>query len=341
MQSPGDPLRILILTDHSGHSDQNSLYGLVQALLRHPACGEVRVASRKSPENRDFFAGQPGASIIGTRVGSDFQFSSEAGPLDLARERIDPASVDWILLRLPPPSDPPFLRQLQRIFAEDRIINQPEGILQAGDKSFLLKVPELCPPMRLCSLPADAREFARLMGMVVLKPLKGFGGKGIVKTDGEQVWEGTQCRAFEDLAPEWEQEGRTYLAMKYLPDLHLGDKRTIVVDGKILGSSLRLPPEGDWRCNVALGGKAVDARPDRDEIAMAGKLYQLLKPLGIVIFGFDTLADEEGRRKLSEINLVSVGGLVSIRDREGSPVMQEAANLLMGYMIRNTDETAY
>ena len=45
---------MLVLTDHSNHSSENSLYTLVQAMRNHPRCAQIDVASRGYSENHLF-----------------------------------------------------------------------------------------------------------------------------------------------------------------------------------------------------------------------------------------------------------------------------------------------
>jgi glutathione synthase len=81
------------------------------------------------------------------------------------------------------------------------------------------------------------------------------------------------------------------------------------VDGKIISSNLRLPAEGNWLCNAAQGGKAVPADPDEDEKMIIKSISKDLKKRGILIYGMDTLVNDNDKRVLSELNTLSVGGI--------------------------------
>jgi glutathione synthase len=123
------------------------------------------------------------------------------------------------------------------------------------------------------------------------------------------------------------------LAMKFLKNVTQGDKRTIVVNREILGAALRLPAPGGWLCNVNQGGHAILAEPDEDEHIIQEILTPMLHRKGVVIFGFDTLVDDDGRRVLSEINTLSIGGLVPLEEMSGKPVLKRAATLLWDYIV--------
>ncbi|HXR82408.1 MAG TPA: hypothetical protein VN763_15890, partial [Saprospiraceae bacterium] len=49
-------------------------------------------------------------------------------------------------------------------------------------------------------------------------------------------------------------------------------------------------------------------------------------------YGFDTLIDDDGKRVLSEINTMSVGGLMPLQEMSGRPVVEEAARGIWDYV---------
>ena len=55
-------MKLLILTDHTGHSRHNSLYPLVEAFSRFRQGLEIRIASRGWESNRAFFSGGKGVA---------------------------------------------------------------------------------------------------------------------------------------------------------------------------------------------------------------------------------------------------------------------------------------
>ena len=65
---------------------------------------------------------------------------------------------------------------------------------------------------------------------------------------------------------------------------------------------------------------------------MAHHLGQILFEKGVILFGFDTLLGDDGIRKLSEINTLSIGGLPQIGILSGKPVVNTAARLIWEYL---------
>ena len=47
------------------------------------------------------------------------------------------------------------------------------------------------------------------------------------------------------------------MVQRYLPEVRQGDKRIILVEGEPVGAVLRVPPEGEARANLHVGGRAV------------------------------------------------------------------------------------
>ena len=320
---------VLILTDHSGHTPENSVYALASAFVAHPNISAVDIASRGSPDNRVFFNGNPEAVLSVIPAVPRFSYEKALELFDTASSETELSDYDFVLLRLPQPVPETLFHSLRESFPEDHIINSPSGIIYTGSKAFLLEVADLCAPVRLVKTADDMLEFLHLHP-IVLKPLYGHGGKGIVKvtTLNAENETGKQM-SHEELFRQWKPP---YLGMKFLKHTTQGDKRTVVVNGVIIGSSLRKPAPDRWMCNVAQGGTAEHAVADEDEQRIARRLAKEVGKYGIVIFGFDTLMDDDGRRVLSELNTMSTGGLKQIRDAEGKPVIKQIVSQLVQHL---------
>jgi glutathione synthase len=104
-------------------------------------------------------------------------------------------------------------------------------------------------------------------------------------------------------------EEENLIAMKYLKNVKNGDKRIVVVNGKILGGILRKPQPDSWLCNTDKGGLPVISNITPEEEKICVIVNKDLAEKGQVIYGIDTLEDDDGTRILSEINTVNAGGL--------------------------------
>ena len=328
-----EKFRILVLTDHTNHSGLNSLYKLVQELNNHPKCAFIDVATRGTALNDPFFKKQLTDALYVSRVNQKFIFQSDGGSFKRALRRESIRDYDVVWLRLPPPIKLKFAQYLMTQFPQKLWINEPVGIVKTGSKKFLLNFPDLCPAMKVCATIDDIEAF-KSNHPIVLKPLYEYGGKGIIRIDGNLVWEGNQETNWQALRQKLIKEPFEYLAVEYLTQVNQGDKRIIVVNGQVVGTSLRLPLEGSWICNASMGGRSELSEPDQTELAILKRIDQVLSKLGIVMYGIDTLMGNDGKRVLSEINTTSIGGLTPISDLTNQPVIKTTVGLLSNYIIK-------
>jgi glutathione synthase len=186
--------------------------------------------------------------------------------------------------------------------------------------------------MKLCYSIEEVIDFAALFP-IVLKPLKAYGGQGILKIDGDKLDNGENIFNTTEYLLRIQEplESEGYLAMKFLKNVHLGDKRILVVGGEIMASSLRLPPENAWLCNVAQGGQAELTTADEDEKAIIKSISPILEENGILIFGVDTLVDDDGKRILSEVNTLSIGGFMQAEEQSGLPIIKKTIDKIFNY----------
>lgn len=295
---------------------------------KNPRCQQIDVASRGNDINRLFFEKMAVKSLYASQVHSNFEFTEDGRFFKKDLNRVGIRGYDAVLLRLPHPVAPGFWQYLATAYPNTLFINAPKGIEITGTKGFLLNFPDLCPPMKRCKSIQEIEEF-RSRFPVVLKPVRSYAGLGIVKIEGDRVYgsEGGEMN-WQNFVQSLEGKNFDYLAVKYLENVHQGDKRIVICKGEILGAALRTPAAGGWVCNVARGGRSSGAEADEQEKAIIARLNPVLEGHGIIFYGIDTLVGEDGKRVLSEINTLSIGGLTKIEDYSKRPVVRQAADLL-------------
>jgi glutathione synthase len=324
-------MRALILTDHRSHTEHNSLYGLAEALAEHAEISSLFIASRGDRRNRAFFDGSNVYTLFALPHSDQFQypvlelFNYEAFEVGIEE-------FDVILLRIPRPIHQDFLVALDESYTDGLIINDIQGIIRTSNKSFLLELNQFTVPMKLCENWEDILAFKDQYS-TVLKPLESYGGKGMIKIENNRVWVEQNEISIEGFMRQYHETPQPYLAMQYLQNVDQGDKRIVVVNGEILTSSLRFPPKGGWICNVAQGGVDVSTKPDDREREIVNYLNPILFDLGIFYYGLDTLVDDEGQRVISEINTLSVGGIVPGERVSGKPLSKMFAEHFVSYCL--------
>ena len=174
-----------------------------------------------------------------------------------------------------------------------RAVNGAHAIERTVDKflaSALLARSGLPTPRTIaCERPADALEaFAELGGDVIVKPLFGSMGLGMVRVDDGDVAQ----RVFRAL----ELERAVYYLQETLP--HAGhDVRALVVGDRVVASIERIG-EG-WRTNLARGAdaRAVRLDPERERLCV-----RAAAALGADYAGVDLLRLTDGRDYVLEVN---------------------------------------
>ena len=188
------------------------------------------------------------------------------------------------------------------------MVNDPASVRDAPEKVFVLDFRRFMPPTLVTRRPPEVREFMARHGAVVVKPIHGFGGKAVfrIPESGDNL--GALFEVFNRTWPE------PHMVQPFLPDVSLGDKRIVLVDGEYAGAINRKPGEGEFRSNLAVGGHAekADLTPREEEICAA--MGPELKKRGLIFVGIDVI----GGKWLTEINVTSPTGIVSIDQFNGT-----------------------
>jgi ribosomal protein S6--L-glutamate ligase len=199
-----------------------------------------------------------------------------------------PGSLEQVVLRMD------LLARLQATGV--RVVNSPKSLECAVDKYLTtarlgaagLPVPDTI----VCETAERGLEaFARLGGDVVIKPLFGAEGRGIVRvTDAEIALR--VCRTLERV-------GAVLYLQRFLE--HGGsDLRVLTLGGRVLGGMRRYATSG-FRTNVSQQGRAEACSPTAIEAELALRAADVV---GADFAGVDLLTDSEGRRYILEVNAV-------------------------------------
>jgi glutathione synthase len=229
------------------------------------------------------------------RVSVSFDEAQHYKTLEEAVRAVD--EFDVVLVRQDPPFDMAYISNtyLLELVKKALVINPPRGIRNISEKTSILQFPELTPKTWVGRDLNAVEAFARQFDQVVLKILFMMGGEGVIKLAAGDPEFQKKARAFLSAA------GREpILAQEFLPAVSGGDKRVFVLNGEPFAALKRLPKDGDFRANLAVGGQAVAGELDDADRAITAAVAPLLKREGIVFAGLDVIAG-----KLIEINVTS------------------------------------
>jgi len=225
-----------------------------------------------------------------------------AGPmetLDLADD------VDVVLMRQDPPFDMAYITAthfLERVHPKTLVVNNPAEVRNAPEKLLVTEFAGVQPPTLITLDPQAIYDFRERHGDMVLKPLYGGGGSGVVrlKADDPNLDALLELHAMIGREP--------VIAQAFIPAVVNGDKRILMVDGEPVGAINRIPASGQVRSNLARGGRAeaVELTPrDKELCAIIGPE---LKKRGLLFVGIDVIGDY-----LTEINVTSPTGAQQLK----------------------------
>jgi RimK family alpha-L-glutamate ligase len=175
-----------------------------------------------------------------------------------------------------------------------RCVNTPRAIERTIDKSWagallaMAGVPT--PPTAVCERFQEAMDaFDELGGDVVVKPLFGAMGNGIVRVEDVDV----AHRVFRAL----ELERTVYYVQRTIAPAGRRDLRVLVVGGEIAGAMERAT--NSWRANIARGARprAVTLSEEERHVALAA-----VAALEADVAGVDVLTSPDGETLVLEVN---------------------------------------
>lgn len=219
------------------------------------------------------------------------------------------SAFDAILMRQDPPFDAEYVTatwMLERAAAQGaRVFNDPRAIRDHSEKVSIAEFPQFTPTTLIARDSAAIQAFIDELGDTILKPLDGMGGTGIFRVRHDDP---NRNAIIETLS---ENGQRTIMAQRFLPAISEGDKRVLLIGGKVMPWCLaRIPKSGETRGNLAAGGTGV-AMPLTDREREIGEaLAPVLWQRGLLIVGLDMIGGH-----LTEINVTSPTCMVEIAEQ--------------------------
>lgn len=238
------------------------------------------------------------------------------------KESIPLTDFSCIWMRKDPPVNEAYLYATHLLEVAERngvlIVNKPASLRAWNEKLGALRFYKLMAPTLVASRVLELNNFVNTHDDVVLKPLGGKGGQGVIRIKKNAP----SLKALLELVTE--QEHLPIMMQKYLPEVEYGDKRIILVNGEPVGAVNRKPKLGDFRSNLALGGEPEATNLSKAEIEICAKLSPELKEQGLFFVGIDVIGG-----MLSEINVTSPTGLREIENLMSVKVADQVIEKLL------------
>ena len=173
------------------------------------------------------------------------------------------------------------------------VLNNPKSLESAIDKyvttTRLIDAGIPVPPSAIVQSSADLEKCnVQFGGDVVLKPIFGSNGQGLFRLDGDT----------KPLPPFFSETG-VAVAQQYISN-DGWDARILVVGTEVFAMR-RIAADGEWRTNIARGGKAELFTPPSEWIQLA---HAAAQAVGAHIAGVDILPGRDGSIWVLEVNAV-------------------------------------
>jgi glutathione synthase len=227
-----------------------------------------------------------------------------------AAQKIDlRKDVDVVLMRQDPPFHMGYITAahlLELVTDETLVVNDPAGVRSSPEKILTLMYPDLQPPTLITRDIARVHEFRAVHGDIVLKPLHGHGGAGVLKIGRDDGNLEAVVDLFNKMVPE------PFIAQAFLPAVSEGDKRILIVDGKPVGAINRKPPSGAIRSNLVVGGTAEATDLSARETEICARIAPELQKRGLLFVGIDVIGG-----MMTEINVTSPTGARALKRLSG------------------------
>lgn len=205
------------------------------------------------------------------------------------------------------------------------VLNHPDSLSNAINKMYFQHFPEVLRPKTIITRQREEiAEFYKAQNeKIILKPLKGSGGKNVFLVDENSEHNLPQ------IVEAINRDGYI-IAQEYLPDAPKGDIRFFLMNGDPLrldsgeyAAIRRVNYSDSVRSNISAGGQPEKVEVDDRLLKLAEILRPKLVQDGMFLVGIDVVGD-----KLMEINVFSPGGLNMMEECFGLDFMTQVIKAL-------------
>lgn len=160
---------------------------------------------------------------------------------------------------------------------------------------------DVAPPSVATNDPAVVRGFMQThAGPWVLKPTAGSYGRGVIQiTD---IAELDQL----NIGPEY------CICQCFIEEIRSGECRTLIANGHVLGSYLRMPPAGEFTANLSSGAQAQAVTLNESAVSLVERVLSRLNAERVGFAAIDICANY-----VLEVNVANPGGLETLQDLYG------------------------
>lgn len=215
-------------------------------------------------------------------------------------ELIDLSTFDIVFMRQDPPFNMEYITATYMLEAIKRkvwVINDPVAVRNAPEKIFPLLFHDYIPDTIITEDYKSVKAFLKAEKEIVIKPLYMFGGEDVRYFKDDSKSEKELKKTFDKMVKRY---AAPVIVQKFIPEVKVGDKRVLLIDGEFRGVFLRIPVKGSILANGAHGADIKKTTLTKREKEICNAIKPILKANGLVICGLDLIGEQ-----LTEVNLTS------------------------------------
>ena len=260
-----------------------------------------------TPEVLTYENGIIRAPLESLEVNDDKKDHYALGPVKYS----DFSDIDVLLMRQEPPFNMSYITYthlLEHLPDSLKIINNPASVRNAPEKLLVTFFKDLMPETIITRDKDAILNFQEKHNDIVVKPLFGKGGEGIILIKKEDDVS-TIISDFLD------NELEPIMVQPFLPEVKFGDKRIIILNGEPVGCLNRIPADGEFRSNLGVGGIPVLSELSDNDRKICERIKSTLLDMSLFFVGIDVIGDY-----LTEINVTCPTGVRQIKGLGGPDI---------------------
>ncbi|MCR4881408.1 MAG: glutathione synthase [bacterium] len=229
-------------------------------------------------------------------------FKTEIKNEDIIKEKdcvkTDLNAYDVIFFRPDPPVDNDYINATYVLdYLNDKtiVLNSSQGLRNANEKMFINNFPKIVPDNIVTANDELIREFLHKKKEIVIKPLNYCFSRGVFYLNDTDK----NIHTIIDTATN---SGKTMvMVQEFLPDIAIGDKRLVYIDGEIFEECVcKIHGADDFKFNTHADKFFKKGEISAEERKIAEYIRPKLEQEGIYIAGLDVI-----NGKMIEINVTS------------------------------------
>jgi len=219
--------------------------------------------------------------------------------------------MDFVLMRQEPPFNMHYITYthiLEHLPKSVRVINNPASVRNAPEKLLVTSFKDLMPETIISSDVDAVLKFQEIHKDIVLKPLYGKGGEGIIRLQENE-------NIVEEVKNFIKDQDEPIMVQPFLPEVKYGDKRIVILDGEPVGCLNRIPANGEFRSNLGVGGIPKLSELSDSDLKICDAIKPTLREMNLVFVGIDVIG-----KYLTEINVTCPTGVRQIKNLGGPDI---------------------